>query len=177
MIKSYINDIIILCYIKNELLVYMFSIKNKRKLMYNKVILSGHLTRDIEIHYTSSSMAVSKSAIATNRKYKSKNGEQKEEVCFVDISLFGRSAEIANQYLRKGSKVLIDGRLVFEQWSDKQTGKKRSKHSITVNELKMLDTPSDYSATTVKPSVDDSATQPTQSENIELDFKEEDCPF
>ena len=106
--------------------------------MYNKVILVGNLTRDIEMKYSQGGMAIAKSAIATSRKFKSNTGEQKEEVCFIDITFFGRSAEVANQYLRKGSKILIEGRLVFEQWSD-QNGQKRSKHGVTVDVMQMLD--------------------------------------
>jgi len=107
--------------------------------MYNKIILVGNLTRDIETRFSQGGMAVAKTAIATSRKFKSNTGEQKEEVCFVDITFFGRSAEIANQYLRKGSKVLIEGRLMFDQWVD-QNGQKRSKHSVNVDMMQMLDT-------------------------------------
>jgi len=100
--------------------------------MFNKIILVGNLTRDIDIKYTQGGMAIAKTAIATSRKFKSNTGEQKEEVCFVDITFFARSAEIANQYLHKGSKILVEGRLVFEQWTD-QNGQKRSKHGVTVD--------------------------------------------
>ena len=106
--------------------------------MYNKIILVGNLTRDIEMRFSQGGMAIAKTAIATSRKFKSNTGEQKEEVCFVDITFFGRSAEIANQYLRKGSKILVEGRLVFEQWTD-QNGQKRSKHGVTVDVMQMLD--------------------------------------
>lgn len=106
--------------------------------MYNKVILAGNLARPIEIRYTQGGSAIAKTAIATNRKFKSQTGEQKEEVMFIDITFFGRTAEIANQYLRKGSKILIDGRLTLDQWTG-QDGSKNSKHSITVENLQMLD--------------------------------------
>jgi len=106
--------------------------------MYNKVVLVGNLTRDVEIRYSQSGSAIGNVGIATNRKWKSQTGEQKEEIMFIDLTFFGRTAEIANQYLRKGSKVLVDGRLVFQQWTA-QDGTKRSKHAITVESLKMLD--------------------------------------
>lgn len=106
--------------------------------MYNKVVLVGNLTRDIELRYLPSGSAVAKSAVATSHKYKSQTGEQKEEVMFLDFNIFGRSAEVANQYLRKGSKVLLEGRLVFEQWTA-QDGTNRSKHSLRVETMKMLD--------------------------------------
>ena len=105
--------------------------------MFNKIILVGNLTRDIDIKYSQGGMAIAKTAIATSRKFKSNTGEQKEEVCFVDITFFGRSAEVANQYLNKGSKILVEGRLVFDQWTD-QNGQKRSKHSVTVDVMQML---------------------------------------
>ena len=106
--------------------------------MYNKIILVGNLTRDIEMRFSQGGMAIAKTAIATSRKFKSNTGEQKEEVCFVDITFFGRSAEVANQYLYKGSKILVEGRLQFEQWTD-QNGQKRSKHGVNVDVMQMLD--------------------------------------
>jgi single-strand DNA-binding protein len=109
--------------------------------MFNKIILVGNLTRDIELRYSQAGMGIAKTAIATSRKFTS-NGEKKEEVCFVDITFFGRSAEVANQYLRKGSKILVEGRLNFEQWVD-QNGQKRSKHSVIVETMQMLDSRSD----------------------------------
>ncbi len=111
--------------------------------MYNKVILAGNLTRDIELRYSQGGMGIAKTAIATSRKF-TNNGEKKEEVCFVDITFFGRSAEVANQYLRKGSKILVEGRLNFEQWVD-QNGQKRSKHSVVVETMQMLDSKGDIS--------------------------------
>jgi len=109
--------------------------------MFNKLILVGHLTRDIELRYSQSGTAIAKTAIATSRKFTS-NGEKKEEVCFVDVTFFGRSGEIANQYLRKGSKILVEGRLNFEQWVD-QNGQKRSKHSVIAETMQMLDSKED----------------------------------
>ena len=113
--------------------------------MYNRVILVGNLTRDIELRYLPSGSAVGKTGIATNRKFKSASGEQKEEVMFIDLTFFGRTAEIANQYLRKGSKVLVEGRIVLEQWTA-QDGTKRSRHSITVENMQMLDSRGDMSS-------------------------------
>ena len=111
--------------------------------MYNKTIMVGNLTRDIELKYLPSGSAVAKSSIASSYRYKSQTGEQKEEVCFLEFNMFGRSAEVANQYLKKGSKVLLEGRLVLEQWTA-QDGSSRSRHSLRVEEMKMLDSkPSD----------------------------------
>ena len=165
--------------------------------MYNKIILAGNLTRDIEIRYTQSGSAIGNTGIATSRKFKSATGEQKEEVLFVDLTFFGRTAEIANQYLRKGSKVLVDGRLKLDQWTA-QDGSKRSKHSITVENLQMLGSKdeaapmggngysqqggSDYSAPAQNnysqpaPSAPKAAPQPTS--NIpEIDINEDEIPF
>ncbi len=110
--------------------------------MYNKVILVGNLTRDVELRYLPSGTAVGKVGIATNRKFKSTTGEQKDETMFIDLTFFGRTAEIANQYLRRGSKVLVEGRLILEQWVA-QDGTKRSKHSVTVENMQMLDSRAD----------------------------------
>jgi len=106
--------------------------------MYNRVILVGNLTRDVEIRYTPSGTAIGKVGIATNRRFKNAQGEMQDETMFIDLTFFGRTAEIANQYLRKGSKVLVEGRLVLEQWTA-QDGTKRSRHSISVDNMKMLD--------------------------------------
>jgi len=110
--------------------------------MYNKVIMIGNLTRDIELKYLPSGSAIAKGAIATSHKYKMQNGEQKEEVCFLDFTVFGKGGEILNQYVRKGSKVMLEGRLVFEQWQA-QDGTNRSRHTLRVEEFKFLDSKND----------------------------------
>lgn len=102
----------------------------------------GNLTRDLELRYAPSGTAIGNTGIATSRKFKSGTGESREEVCFVDITFFGRTAEIANQYLRKGSKVLVEGRLKYDTWDD-QNGNRRSKHSITVESMQMLGSKND----------------------------------
>ncbi len=110
--------------------------------MFNKVIMVGNLTRDLELRYAPSGTAIGNTGIATSRKFKSGTGESREEVCFVDITFFGRTAEIANQYLRKGSKVLVEGRLKYDTWDD-QNGNRRSKHSVTVESMQMLGSKND----------------------------------
>lgn len=106
--------------------------------MYNKIVLIGNLTRDIELKYLQNNTAIAKSGIATSYKYKSNIGEQKEETCFLDFDIFGRTAEVANQYLKKGSKVLLEGRLVLDRWTASD-GTNRTKHSLRVDTMKMLD--------------------------------------
>ncbi|BFU77821.1 single-stranded DNA-binding protein [Arcobacter sp. 15-2] len=110
--------------------------------MYNKVITIGNLTRDIELKYLPSGSAIANGAIATSHKYKKQNGEQVDEVCFLDFSIFGKGGEIFNQYVRKGSKVMLEGRLVFQQWKA-QDGTNRSRHALSVTEFKFLDGKSD----------------------------------
>lgn len=110
--------------------------------MFNRVIMLGNLTRDCELRYLPNGGAVCTTGLATNRRFKKQDGSQGEEVCFIDITFFGRTAEIANQYLSRGKKVLVEGRLKLDQWTDQQ-GVKRSKHSITVETLQMMDSRQD----------------------------------
>jgi single-strand DNA-binding protein len=104
----------------------------------NKYIAIGNLAKDVEIRYIQGGSAVANTAIAVNTKYKNKGGEQVEDVMFIDLAFFGRTAEIVNQYLKKGSKISILGRLKLDTWTTKD-GSKRSKHSVVVEELQMLD--------------------------------------
>ena len=106
----------------------------------NKVVLIGNLTRDIELRYTQSGYCVGNSGIAVTRKFKNAQGETVEETCFIDLKFFGRTAEVVNQYLRKGSKLAVEGRLKLEQWQD-QSGQNRSKHVVEVESLEMLGSP------------------------------------
>jgi single-strand DNA-binding protein len=105
---------------------------------YNKVMLMGNLTRDPEVRYTPKGSAVADLAIAVNRVYTADNGEKREEVTYVDVVLWARLAEIANQYLRKGSPVFIEGRLQMDSWEDKQTGQKRSRLRVVGEIMQML---------------------------------------
>jgi len=104
--------------------------------MYNKIILIGNLTKEIEM-IDARNTKIAKSSIASSYKYKTSSGEQKEDVCFLDFTIFGNLSNVANIYLKKGSRVLLEGRLVFEQWTA-QDGTNRSKHSLRVDTMKML---------------------------------------
>lgn len=105
----------------------------------NKVMLIGNLTRDIELKYTPKGLAIAELGMAINRKYKHpETGELKEETTFVDVTLWGRQAEIAKEYLGKGKPVYIEGRLQLDSWDDKQTGQKRSKLKVTGEALQLL---------------------------------------
>jgi single-strand DNA-binding protein len=101
--------------------------------MFNKVILHGNLTRDPELRYTPTGTAVAKFGLAINRKWKDANtGEQKEEVTFVDIDCFGKTAENIGQWFKKGNQMLLEGRLKLDQWEDKQTNQRRSKLGVVL---------------------------------------------
>lgn len=105
--------------------------------MFNQITILGNLTRDIELRYSQGGSAIANVGIASSHKFTS-NGEKKEEVMFIDLTFFGKSAEIANQYLRKGSKVFITGRIKLDNWVG-QEGQKHSRHSVVVETMKMLD--------------------------------------
>ena len=106
---------------------------------YNKVILIGNLTRDPELRYTPKGMAIVKIGLAINRTWKNEAGETKEEVTFVDVDAFGRTAENIGQYFKKGRPILIEGRLKLDQWDDKQSGQKRSKLGVVLENFQFMD--------------------------------------
>lgn len=106
---------------------------------FNKVLLMGNLTRDVEIRHTSGNNAVGNFGIAVNRRFKTQSGEQREEVTFVDCEAWGRTAEVMSQYLSKGRSVFIEGRLKLDQWEDKNGGGKRSKLSVVVENFQFVD--------------------------------------
>ena len=104
----------------------------------NKVILIGNLTRDPEIKHTASGTAVGDIGLAVNRVTKDEQGEKREEVTFIDVTLWGRIAELVGQYLAKGRPVLIEGRLHLDQWQDKETGANRSKLKVVATNVQFL---------------------------------------
>lgn len=104
---------------------------------YNKVLLMGNLTRDIEIRHTATQMAIGKFGLAVNRRYKTAAGEQKEEVTFVDCDAFGKTAEVMAQYLKKGRPVFIEGSLRLDQWE--KDGVKHSKLKVVVDTFQFID--------------------------------------
>jgi single-strand DNA-binding protein len=108
---------------------------------FNKVILVGNLTRDPELRYTPKGTAIAKIGLAVNRNWTSESGEKKEEVTFVDVDVFGRTAENVGQYMRKGRPILIEGRLRLDQWDDKQTGQKKSKLGVVAETVQFLGSP------------------------------------
>ena len=105
----------------------------------NKVMLMGNLTRDVELKYTPKGTAIADISLAINRYSTNEaTGEKKEEVTYVEVTLWGRQAEIANQYLAKGKPAYIEGRLTMDTWDDKTTGQKRSKMKVTGEALQLI---------------------------------------
>ena len=105
---------------------------------FNKVILLGNLTRDIELRHTQSNQAVANFSIAVNRQWKDQSGQTHEEATFVDCESWGRQAEVMHQYLAKGREVMIEGRLRMDRWQDKQSGANRSKLVIVVESFQFI---------------------------------------
>ncbi len=105
---------------------------------YNKVLLMGNLTRDPEVRYTPKGNAVTDLGLAVNRSYTLDSGERREEVTFVEITVWGRQAELAGQYLHKGRPVFIEGRLQLDSWEDKNTGEKRNKLRVVCENMRFI---------------------------------------
>jgi single-strand DNA-binding protein len=110
----------------------------------NKTFLMGRLTRDVELRYTTKGTAVAELSLAINRVWSDENGQKQEETTFVEVTLWARTAEIAAQYLQKGSTAFIEGRLQLDVWEDKQTGQKRSKLRVIGENLQLVDTRSSH---------------------------------
>ena len=105
---------------------------------FNKVILAGNMTRDPQLRFLPSQTAVVDFGLAVNHKWRTPQGEDREEVLFIDCSCFGKQAETINKYCQKGKPILIEGRLKYETWDDKESGGKRSKHKVVVESFQFL---------------------------------------
>ncbi|MDA1190645.1 MAG: single-stranded DNA-binding protein [Candidatus Poribacteria bacterium] len=148
----------------------------------NRIIVIGNLTRDPEMRILDSGTAVTKLGLAVNTTYVS-NGERQEDVCFINVDAWGRIAETANQYLRKGSKVLIEGRLQYRTW-ETDSGDKRSVHDIRAQSIQFLDRPGggdgggDYSDGASDPApARSSSSRPARRSAPANDDIEDDIPF
>ncbi|HEX7569607.1 MAG TPA: single-stranded DNA-binding protein [Verrucomicrobiae bacterium] len=106
---------------------------------FNKVIIAGNLTRDPELRYTPKGTAIAKIGLAISRKWRNEAGEMKDETTFVDVDAFGKTAETIGQYLKKGRPILVEGRLRYETWDDKQSGQKRSKLGVVMDHFQFMD--------------------------------------
>jgi single-strand DNA-binding protein len=151
----------------------------------NKVMLIGNLTRDPEIKYTPKGTAVAQIGLAVNRVWSNDAGEKQEETTFVDVELWGRQAEIAGEYLRKGRPVFIEGRLKLDSWDDKQTGAKRSKMKVVGEQLQLLGSREGGSAggstdpgeSRVRPAAKTTPPPARPPADPDLDAGEDDIPF
>jgi single-strand DNA-binding protein len=110
----------------------------------NIIFLIGNLCRDPEVRYTPKQTAVAEISLAVNRTWKGEDGERQEEVTFVNCTLWGRQAEVAGQYLKKGRSIFLEGRLQMDSWDDKQTGQKRSRLRVVAENLQMLRSAIDF---------------------------------
>ena len=104
----------------------------------NRVLLIGNLTRDPEIRYTQKGTALAEISLAINRVHVGDDGQKNDDVTFVDVVLWGRLAEVTEQYLKKGNPVFIEGRLQLDSWDDKQTGQKRARLRVVAESVQFL---------------------------------------
>ncbi len=109
----------------------------------NKVMIIGNLTRDPEVKYTPKGMAIAEIALAVNRNYTTADGERREEVTFLDVTFWGKQAEVLGQWMKKGRPLYVEGRLRLDSWEDKETGKKQSRLRITGEEFQFLGSKND----------------------------------
>jgi single-strand DNA-binding protein len=137
---------------------------------FNKVLLMGNLTRDPQLSYTPNQTAVVDFGLAVNRKWTSRDGEKKEETCFVDCRAFGRMAENVNKYLSKGRPLFVEGRLTFDSWTS-QDGTKRSKLRVTVENFQFLPGKSATAAGQAENDAGDTTSQ------VEPNTDTDDIPF
>jgi single-strand DNA-binding protein len=107
----------------------------------NKVFLMGNLTRDIELRHLSGDQAVANFGLAVNRRFRTKDGESREETTFIDCEAWGRTAETMSKYLHKGRPVFVEGRLKLDQWEDRESGGKRSKLKVVIDNFQFVDSP------------------------------------
>jgi single-strand DNA-binding protein len=105
---------------------------------YNKIILIGNLTRDPQLSYLPSQTPVVEFGLAVNRRWRDRDGQQRDDVCFIDCRAYSKQAETINQYITKGRQILVEGRLEFDQWETPE-GQKRSKHRVMVTAFQFLD--------------------------------------
>ena len=145
---------------------------------FNKVILVGNVTKDPELRYTPKGTALCNLTLAVNEKYTADNGEKRESVSFIEVTFWGRLAEIVGEYVKKGKPILVSGSLKQESWEDKTTGKKRSKLVVVADEMQLLGSREgkDRGQSTDRPSSRHQST-PKPSKDPDLDVEGSDIPF
>jgi single-strand DNA-binding protein len=146
----------------------------------NRVLLIGNLTRDPEVRYTPKGTAVAEMSLAINRYIQTEGGEKKEEVTFVDVTLWARLAEISGEYLKKGKPVFIEGRLQLDTWDDKQTGQKRSRLRVIAESMQLLGARDNGGRPADRiqgAAVGSAPAQPPRPRDPDLDVEPDDIPF
>jgi single-strand DNA-binding protein len=147
----------------------------------NRVLLIGNLTRDPQVKYTPKGTAVVDIGLAVNRHYSGDDGQKHEDTCFVDVTLWGRQAEVAQEYLTKGRQVFIEGRLHLDTWDDKQSGQKRSRLRVVAENMQMLgDRPSTQKPSPTNPAASKQPAPTPQRQppkDPDLDADPDDIPF
>lgn len=141
----------------------------------NKVFIMGNLTRNPELRYTPAGLAVASFGIAINSTWTAKNGEKKEEVCYVDVSIFGRRAEVVGEYFSKGSPIFIEGRLQYNQWETKD-GQKRNTLRIVADNFQFIGGSAKRQEGGDVPAKEGKSLE-DMPEDINFDIKNEDIPF
>jgi single-strand DNA-binding protein len=149
----------------------------------NKVMLIGNLTRDPELRYLQKGTAVCSFGLAVNRKYGTASGEQKEEVLFIDVTAFGKQAEVVSEFLQKGRPVYVEGRLKLDQWTG-QDGQKRSRMTVVMERFQFLDSrPREGGAAKTQPDrtqpdrTQPDKTKPPETPADEFDAADDSIPF
>ena len=122
---------------------------------FNRVILLGNLVTDPQLKYLPGGSAVTEFRLAVNHKFKTKDGGERDEAMFIDCACFGKGAEVISQYVQKGKQLLIEGRLKFDTWEDKQGGGKRSKHSVVIENFQLMPRTDGGSAKSASPAGED----------------------
>lgn len=149
--------------------------------MVNKVILVGNLGRDPEVRSTPSGQPVASFTLATNRRWRDKNGNRQEETEWHNIVVWGKQAEIAGQYLKKGKQIFLEGRLQTRSWEDRQSGEKKYKTEIVCDNFQMLGQRGEYDAGGGAPSSSTSSGAPSYDEGSSGGYggepEDDDIPF
>ncbi|HEY5811825.1 MAG TPA: single-stranded DNA-binding protein [Terrimicrobiaceae bacterium] len=143
----------------------------------NKVMLIGNVTRDPEVKFTPKGSAVADLGLAINRSYTNQGGEKVEEVTYVDVELWGRLAEIAGEYARKGRPVFIEGRLRLDSWEDKQSGQKRNRLKVVAEGLQLLGSRQGGGADPEAEPPATKASRPVPSRSAATEPADDDIPF
>jgi single-strand DNA-binding protein len=144
---------------------------------YNKVILLGTMTRDPQLRFTPSNIAICEFGLALNHKYKTGTGEQREEVTFIDCAAWGKLGEIINQHFAKGKQILVDGRLKQETWDDKKSGQKRSKIGVVVESFAFVGNRTEARDDDQPPAPEPTRGQPSRPAAKADPEPDEDIPF